>query len=70
MTKIDDPFIKILPQLDLHGEDTMTSLVLVNEFINDKIKKQKDSINSWKRHRNTKKSNTWVFKKWQKSVRI
>ncbi len=44
MTKIDDPFIKILPQIDLHGEDSMTSLVLVNEFINDNIKLKNKKI--------------------------
>ena len=38
MTKIDDPFINILPQIDLHGENSLTSLILIDQFINDNIK--------------------------------
>ena len=37
MRRIDNPFLNILPSLDLHGETALTSTILVKEFINDNI---------------------------------
>lgn len=36
-----DPFIKILPQLDLHGENADSALWLLNDFINMNVKMKK-----------------------------
>ena len=38
MYKKIDPFIEILPQLDVHGYTRDTVLLVVNDFINDNIK--------------------------------
>lgn len=38
MYKPIDPFIAILPQLDVHGYTEDTVMTIVNDFINDNIK--------------------------------
>lgn len=38
MYKNIDPFMKILPQLDVHGFTRDTVMTVVNDFINDNIK--------------------------------
>lgn len=38
MKKFEDPFIKILPQLDVHGFTADTVMTVVNDFINDNLK--------------------------------
>lgn len=38
MYKQIDPFVKILPQLDVHGFTEDTVMTVVNDFINDNIK--------------------------------
>ena len=45
MSKLDEViFIDNLPTLDLHGLDTATARVYINDFINDNYKMQKDVI--------------------------
>ena len=39
-----DPFINILPQLDVHGYTEDTVMTVVNDFINDNYKLRKDKI--------------------------
>lgn len=39
-----DPFIKILPQLDVHGFTEDTVMTVVNEFINDNYKLKRRKI--------------------------
>lgn len=38
MYKKIDPFLEILPQLDVHGETSDTVMVVVNDFIKDNYK--------------------------------
>lgn len=38
MYKKIDPFLKIMPQLDVHGYTEDTVMTVVNEFINDNYK--------------------------------
>lgn len=38
MKKIDDPFLSILPCIDLHGLDRITAIIKTKEFIEDNIK--------------------------------
>ena len=40
----EDPFLKILPKLDLHGETRDTIRFLIIDFINMNIKLNKDKI--------------------------
>lgn len=44
MYKIIDPFIEILPQLDVHGELEDTVMTVVNDFINDNYKLRNTKI--------------------------
>lgn len=44
MYKNIDPFMAILPQLDVHGFTEDTVMTVVNEFINDNIKLKKWKI--------------------------
>ena len=44
MYKNIDPFMAILPQLDVHGFTEDTVMTVVNEFINDNIKLRKWKI--------------------------
>lgn len=44
MYKPIDPFIEILPKLDVHGYTEDTVMVPVNDFINDNIKLRNDKI--------------------------
>lgn len=44
MYKNIDPFIKILPQLDVHGYTEDTVMTVVNDFINDNFKMRKRKI--------------------------
>lgn len=44
MYKKIDPFIKILPQLDVHGFTEDTVMTVVNEFINDNYKLKRRKI--------------------------
>lgn len=38
MKKIIDPFIDLLPSIDLHGMDRVCAKIATEEFINDSIK--------------------------------
>ena len=40
----NDPFIKILPKIDVHGYTSDTVIFLVSDFINDNIKLGKEKI--------------------------
>ena len=40
----NDSFLYGLPTLDLHSEDKVNALILVNEFINDNIKLKNKKI--------------------------
>ncbi len=42
--KTINPFIKMYPKLDLHGEITSTLKFIINDFINDNIKLQNEYI--------------------------
>ena len=44
MYKNIDPFMKILPQLDVHGFTEDIVMTVVNEFIEDSYKKKKKKI--------------------------
>ena len=44
MYKKIDPFLKILPQLDVHGYTEDTVMTVVNDFINDNFKMRKRKI--------------------------
>ena len=44
MYKQIDPFLEILPQLDVHGFTEDTVITVVNEFINDNYKLYKRKI--------------------------
>lgn len=44
MYKPIDPFMKILPQLDVHGFTEDTVMTVVNDFINDNIKLRRYKI--------------------------
>lgn len=44
MYKNVDPFIKILPQLDVHGYTEDIVMTVVNDFINDNYKLKKYKI--------------------------
>lgn len=44
MYKRHDPFIEILPQLDVHGFTEDTVMTVVNDFINDNYKLYKRKI--------------------------
>jgi DNA-nicking Smr family endonuclease len=44
MFKPIDPFLKILPQLDVHGYTEDTVMTVVNDFINDNYKLRKKKI--------------------------
>ena len=44
MYKNIDPFIKILPQLDVHGYTEDIVMTVVNDFINDNLKLRKYKI--------------------------
>lgn len=44
MYKKRDPFIEILPQLDVHGFTEDTVMTVVNDFINDNYKLYKRKI--------------------------
>lgn len=44
MYKPIDPFMKILPQLDVHGYTEDTVMTVVNDFINDNIKLRRRKI--------------------------
>lgn len=44
MYKNIDPFLKILPQLDVHGFTEDTVMTVVNDFINDNYKLRKRKI--------------------------
>jgi len=44
MYKQIDPFIKILPQLDVHGFTEDTVMTVVNDFINDNYKLKNKKI--------------------------
>jgi len=37
MKEIHDPFIKLCPQIDLHGYDVESALLSVDDFIRDNI---------------------------------
>ena len=41
---MNDPFLKILPTLDVHGWTRDTVIVPISEFIDDNIKLGKDKI--------------------------
>ncbi len=38
MKRTDDPFLNILPSVDLHGLDRITAIIKTREFITDNIK--------------------------------
>lgn len=38
MKKIDNPFISIYPQIDLHGFDRISAIIKTKEFIRDSLK--------------------------------
>ena len=44
MYKPIDPFIEILPQLDVHGYTYDTVMTVVNDFINDNFKLRNEKI--------------------------
>jgi DNA mismatch repair protein MutS2 len=44
MYKNIDPFMKILPQLDVHGYTEDTVMTVVNDFINDNYKLRRRKI--------------------------
>lgn len=39
-----DPFIDFLPKIDLHGEDRVSAIIRLEEFINDNIKLHNNKI--------------------------
>ena len=39
-----DPFIDFLPKIDLHGEDRVSAIIRLEEFINDNIKLRNKKI--------------------------
>ncbi|MDD2505204.1 MAG: Smr/MutS family protein [Bacilli bacterium] len=41
---ISDPFLKILPSIDVHGYTSDEAVFIINEFINDNIKMGKYKI--------------------------
>lgn len=65
MYKNIDPFMKILPQLDVHGFTEDIVMTVVNEFIEDsyKLGRKKIVVIHGKRARYFKKKNTQWFKK-------
>jgi len=44
MYKPIDPFLKILPQLDVHGETRDTVMTVVNDFINENYHLGKEKV--------------------------
>lgn len=44
MRKLKDPFIDYLPKIDLHGYDSISAKIKVEEFINDNIKLKNKKI--------------------------
>lgn len=44
MKKYIDPFLINLPTIDLHGYDKVSSIIKVDEFINDSLKLKKYKI--------------------------
>lgn len=40
----NNPFIKLYPSIDLHGEDRINAIIKVDEFINDSIKLNNKNI--------------------------
>lgn len=38
MKKIDDPFLAVLPYIDLHGLTIVEAMIKTREFINDNLK--------------------------------
>ena len=65
MYKKIDPFIKILPQLDVHGFTEDTVMTVVNEFINDnyKLKRRKIVVIHGKGRGILQKKDPFQFKK-------
>lgn len=44
MYKPIDPFLQILPQLDVHGETRDTVMTVVNDFINENYRLGKEKV--------------------------
>ena len=58
---MNDPFINILPQLDVHGYTEDTVMTVVNDFINDNYKLRNKIHRDLKHNKKVKKYYLHVF---------